>query len=41
MMKNVVKQFNNMDLNAGLVVPFYVDTKTDGTEGKVLDVEVK
>ncbi len=40
-LNTVRDMLNRMDLNAGLVVPFYVKAETYGTEGQVLDTEKK
>jgi len=40
-LNSVRDMLNKMDLNAGLVVPFYVKAETYGTEGQVLDTEKK
>ncbi|HRT95136.1 MAG TPA: hypothetical protein P5532_11985 [Planctomycetota bacterium] len=41
MLDRVRDMLNRMDLKAGLVVPFYCDVKTYGTEGEVLKTEDK
>ncbi len=41
MLERVSDMMNKMDLKAGLVVPFYCDVKTYGTEGRVLNTEAK
>jgi hypothetical protein len=39
MMENVRGVFNKMDLRSGVVVPFFVDVSTHGTEGEVLSTQ--
>jgi len=41
MLERIRDMVNKMDLKAGLVVPFYCDVKTYGTEGEVLNTEAK
>ena len=41
MLERIRDMINKMDLKAGLVVPFYCDVKTYGTEGEVLKTEDK
>lgn len=41
MLEQVRDMVNKMDLKSGLVVPFYVDVETHGTDGQVLNVEDK
>ena len=41
MLERVRDMVNKMDLKAGLVVPFYCEVKTYGTEGVVLNTEAK
>jgi len=41
MLQQIRDTINKMDLKSGMVVPFYVDVKTFGTEGIVLNTEAK
>ena len=41
MIDEITEKIDSMDLRSGLVVPFYVEAKTYGTEGEVLDTERK
>lgn len=41
MLEQVRDMVNKMDLKSGLVVPFYVNVETHGTDGQVLNVEDK
>jgi len=41
MLEQVRDMVNKMDMKSGLVVPFYVNVETHGTDGQVLNVEVK
>ncbi len=41
MLEQVRDMVNKMDLKSGLVVPFYVNVETHGTDGQVLKVEDK
>lgn len=41
MLEQVRDMVNKMDMKSGLVVPFYVNLKTHGTDGQVLNVEDK
>ena len=41
MLEQVRERVNKMDLKSGLVVPFYVNVETHGTDGQVLNVEDK
>jgi len=41
MMARIRDTINQMDLKSGMVVPFYCDVKTYGTEGEVLNTEAK
>jgi hypothetical protein len=39
MLETIRGTFNKLDLRSGVVVPFYVDVSTHGTEGEVLSVQ--
>jgi hypothetical protein len=39
MLESIRGTFNKLDLRSGVVVPFYVDVSTHGTEGEVLSVQ--
>jgi hypothetical protein len=39
MIETVRGMFNKLDIRSGMVVPFYVDVLTQGTEGEVLSVQ--
>jgi len=39
MLETIRGVFNKLDLRSGVVVPFYVDVSTHGTEGEVLSVQ--
>lgn len=41
MLEQVRDMVNKMDMKSGLVVPFYVNVETHGTDGQVLNVEAK
>ncbi len=41
MLEQVRDMVNKMDMKSGLVVPFYVNVETHGTDGQVLNVEDK
>lgn len=41
MLENVRNMMNKMDIRSGLVVPYYINVETHGTEGQVLNVEEK
>jgi len=41
MLEQIRDMVNKMDMKSGLVVPFYVNAETHGTDGQILDIENK